>query len=73
MKKGNADVFYEHIKSLNNFLIQEWIEQGNTIENFYTGSAKIVIILDTASFHKRKDVLDKIEAKSSIDNGNYRF
>ncbi|MBO3464476.1 IS630 family transposase [Aetokthonos hydrillicola Thurmond2011] len=63
IKKGNADVFYEQIKSLNNFLIQEWIEQGNTIDNFYTGSAKIVIILDNASFHKRKDVLDKIEAE----------
>ena len=63
IKKGNADVFYQQIKSLNNFLIQEWIEQGNTIENFYTDSAKIVIILDNASFHKKKDILDKIESE----------
>jgi transposase len=29
IKKGNADVFYEQIKLLNVFLLQEWIEQGN--------------------------------------------
>jgi hypothetical protein len=56
IKKGNADGFYEQLKSLNNFLLQEWIEQGNPIEKFKDGSAKIVIILDNASFHKRKDV-----------------
>jgi len=48
---------------LNIFLIQEWIEQGHTIENFYTDSAKIVIILDNASFHKKKDILNKIETE----------
>ncbi len=32
IKKGNADVFYEQIKSLNNFLLQEWVEQGKSIE-----------------------------------------
>jgi len=60
IKKGNADVFYEQIKSLNNFLLQEWVEQGKPIETFQDGSAKIVIILDNASFHKKKDILDKI-------------
>lgn len=63
IKKGNADVFYEQLKSLNNFLIQEWIEQGNPIESFKDNSAKIVIILDNASFHKRKDILAHIEAE----------
>jgi transposase len=63
IKKGNADVFYEQIKSLNNFLLQEWVEQGNPIEEFKEGSAKIIIILDNASFHKRKDILDKIGSK----------
>ncbi|RCJ15123.1 transposase [Nostoc sp. ATCC 53789] len=47
IKKGNADVFYEQLKSLNNFLLQEWI----------------VIILDNASFHKRKDILVRIKAE----------
>ena len=63
IKKGNAEVFYEQIKSLNNFLLQEWTEQGNSIESFFKDSAKIVIILDNASFHKRKDILQKIESE----------
>jgi hypothetical protein len=42
IQEGNADVFYEQLKSLNNFLIQEWIEQGNPIESFENNSAKIV-------------------------------
>ncbi|MHC5720899.1 MAG: transposase, partial [Nostoc sp.] len=62
-KKGNADVFYEQLKFLNDFLIQEWIEQGNKIETFNKDSAKIIIILDNASFHKRKDILARIEAE----------
>lgn len=63
IKKGNADVFYEQLKSLNDFLIQEWIKQGNKIEAFNKDSAKIIIILDNASFHKRKDILARIEAE----------
>jgi transposase len=63
IKKGNADVFYEQIKLLNAFLLQDWIEQGNKVESFINFSAKIVIILDNASFHKRKDILEKIEAE----------
>ena len=63
IKKGNADVFYEQLKSLNNFLLQEWIEQGNSIESFSNDSAKIVIILDNASFHKRKDILEKMASE----------
>ena len=60
IKKGNADIFYEQIKLLNTFLLQEWIEQGNEAKSFTKYSAKIVIILDNASFHKRKDILEKI-------------
>lgn len=63
IKKGNADVFYEQLKSLNNFLLQEWIEQENPTETFNKCSAKIVIILDNASFHKRKDILAHIKTE----------
>ena len=63
IKKGNADIFYEQIKQLNDWLKKEWIEQENTIDDFKESSAKIVIILDNASFHKRKDILEKIEAE----------
>jgi hypothetical protein len=63
VKKGNVEVFHEQIKLLNDFLLQEWVEQGNKVEDFKECSAKIVIILDNASFHKRKDILEKIEAE----------
>ncbi|MFM6005595.1 MAG: IS630 family transposase [Sphaerospermopsis kisseleviana] len=63
IKQGNADVFYEQLKSLNHFLKQEWIEAGNKPEDFNNNSAKIVIILDNASYHKRKDILARIEAE----------
>ncbi|MBD1906869.1 IS630 family transposase [Funiculus sociatus GB2-A5] len=63
IKKGKADVFYEQIKLLNLFLLQEWIEAGNEAESFTKCSAKIIIILDNASFHKRKDIFGKIEAE----------
>jgi transposase len=48
---------------LNNYLLQEWIEQGNNLESFQDCSARIVIILDNASFHKKQDILEKIEAE----------
>lgn len=63
IKQGNADVFYEQLKSFNHFLRQEWIEAGNKPEDFDNNSAKIVIILDNASYHKRKDILARIEAE----------
>jgi len=63
IKKGDADTFYEQLKLLNNFLLQEWIEQGNQLDSFKNKGAKIVIILDNASFHKKKDILEKIAAE----------
>ena len=39
------------------------MSQGNPQETFKRDGAKIVIILDNASFHKRKDILAKIEAE----------
>lgn len=63
IKKGNADSFYEQINQLNDLILKEWIEQRNKIDDFKKTSAKIVIILDNASFHKRKDILEKIEAE----------
>ncbi|AFY53456.1 transposase [Rivularia sp. PCC 7116] len=61
IKKGDADVFYEQLTLLYSFILQEWVEKGNKIEYFNDYAAKIVIILDNASFHKRKDILEKIE------------
>ncbi len=47
---------------LNDWVKKEWVGQGNLIEYFKDLSAKIVIILDHASFHERKDILEKNEA-----------
>lgn len=63
IKKGDANTFYEQIKSLNDLIIQEWIDQGNQASYFASADLKIVIILDNASFHKKKDILMKIEAE----------
>lgn len=63
IKKGDSATFYEQIKSLNNFLIQEWVDGGNKAEDFRELGPKAVIILDNASFHKRQDILDKIESE----------
>ena len=40
-------------------LKQEWVEQGNAIEDLE--KVKIVIILDNASYHKRKDIKENIK------------
>lgn len=63
IQKGDADVFYEQLQLLNKFVLQEWIDKGNKIECFNSCSPRIVIILDNASFHKRKDILDKISTE----------
>ena len=60
IKKGNADIFYEQLQELNELIKQEWVNQGNRSENFAKYGPKIILILDNASFHKRKDVLAKI-------------
>ncbi|MEP0791838.1 MULTISPECIES: transposase, partial [Cyanophyceae] len=44
-------------------LINEWIEEGNQGQDFALRGAKVVIILDNASFHKKLDILKKIEEK----------
>jgi len=63
IKKGNFDTFYERIKSLNALIIQEWIEPREPTKKISESGMKIVIILDNASFHKKKDILLKIPAE----------
>ena len=61
VNKGNADSFFEQLKKLNEFVKQEWIQQGNKAELYERIGTRILIILDNASYHKRLDVLEKIE------------
>ena len=60
VKKGNADIFYEQLQQLNELIKQEWISKGNLGKDFAKYGPKIILILDNASFHKRKDILAKI-------------
>jgi len=61
IKKGNAETFYEVMKVFYAEVIREWVEAGNMAEEFNEKGPKIVIILDNASFHKRKEINEKIE------------
>ena len=59
--KGNADSFFEQLEKLNEFVKQEWMMQGNRAELYERIGTRVLIILDNASYHKRLDVLEKIE------------
>ena len=63
IKKGDSETFYQQIKALHNYIIKEWIELGNSENEFEESGPKLVIILDNASFHKKKEILEKIEAE----------
>ena len=53
LKKSNSKNFYKVLKIFYQEIINEWIEAGNKREDFREKGAKIVIILDNASFHKK--------------------
>lgn len=57
---GNSESFYTVLKALYEEAKQDWINLGNMAEDFEAKGAKIVIILDNASYHKKSEVLDKI-------------
>ena len=61
IEKGDAETFYQSLKSLQEIIIEEWVKEGNKTEYFPKKGPKIVIILDNASFHKKADILRKIE------------
>lgn len=59
--KGNADSFFEQLVKLNEFVKQEWVAQGNYSELYERIGPRVLVILDNASYHKRQDIIDKIE------------
>jgi hypothetical protein len=59
--KGNADSFFEQLVKLNEFVKQEWVGQGNSSELYERICPRVIVILDNASYHKRQDIIDKIE------------
>lgn len=60
VEKGNADVFYEQVKKLHEFVQKEWMSQANKAKELEQRGPKIVIILENASCHKRLDIRSKI-------------
>jgi transposase len=59
--KGNGESFFEQLELLNEFVKQEWIEQGNDSELYEKTGPRVLVILDNASYHKREDIVEKIE------------
>lgn len=57
--KGNGDSFFEQLEKLNEFVKQEWVEQGNAVEIYERTGPIILVILDNASYHKRQDIVKK--------------
>lgn len=60
VKKGDGDIFYEQLQQFNRLIEDEWVSQGNRLEDFQAKGAKIIIVLDNASYHKRLDIREKI-------------
>ena len=61
--KGNADNFYQVLRIFYKELINEWVEAGNQAKDFAEKGAKIVLILDNASFHKKEEYIKRIEVE----------
>ena len=59
--KGNDDSFFEQLVKLNKFVLTEWVSQGNLAELYERIGPRVLVILDNASYHKRQDIIDKIE------------
>ncbi len=59
--KGNAESFFEQLEHLNEFVKQEWVEQGNQAKLYEKTGPRVLVILDNASYHKRQDIINKIE------------
>lgn len=63
IEKGSGDSFYERLNELSEFVKKEWVARGYQEEDFETKGPKIVIIIDNASYHKRGDILTRIESE----------
>ncbi len=59
--KGNADSFFEQLVKLNEFVFTQSVEQGNIASLYERIAPRVLVILDNASYHKRQDIIDKIE------------
>jgi transposase len=63
LDRSNSKNFYEVLKIFYQEIVNEWVKAGNKPEEFPEKGAKIVIIIDNASFHKKQEYLEKIETE----------
>ena len=63
IEKGESETFYQKIKSLNEAVKEEWVNLGNQGSDFPESGPRIIIILDNASFHKKREIIEKIESE----------
>jgi len=61
IKTGNSSSFYNVLKVFYEEIKLEWIEARTECENFEDNGPKIVIVLDNASYHKKKEIIKEIE------------
>ena len=63
IEKGESETFYNKITSLNEAVKNEWVNQGNQESDFADYGPRVIVILDNASFHKKKEIIEKMESE----------
>ena len=58
--KGSGEILFEQLE-LNEFVKKEWVQSGNQEASFQESGPRILIILDNASYHKKKTTIEDIE------------
>lgn len=61
IEKGESETFYSKIRSLNDSGKKEWIDPGNKESYFSVHGPRIIVLLDNVLFHKKKEIIDRIE------------
>jgi len=61
ISKGNGETFLEQLRKLNHFVKEEWVRKGHRPEYFEEQGPQVLVILDNASFHKKKEITERIE------------
>ncbi|MBW4518051.1 MAG: IS630 family transposase [Timaviella obliquedivisa GSE-PSE-MK23-08B] len=63
IEQGNGDSFLESMVNLNQYVMQEWVEKGNLECEFQQNGARILIVLDNASYHQKQEVILQISSE----------
>ena len=63
IEQGNGKSFYTNLVKLNQFVKQEWVDQGNVECEFEQKGPKILLVLNNASYHKKQEVIDQLSTE----------